>query len=178
MLILKELANSSSTLMYSYVPQIFDLIWIPLRDPKVSVREGAAQGLHACLKLVQIRENQMRRQLFKKLFDEAQKGLRPSSSPDVIHGSLLALREIAIHTIKPSAQDGRYKDFCEIIMKFRDHRDPLVRKTVIGMTPTLAELDPDQFFRENYLASSMSYLVAQLKKDKERAVGMSSTWYS
>jgi serine/threonine-protein kinase mTOR len=39
-LVLKELALNSSTLIYSYVPQILDLIWIPLRDPKVYQRRN------------------------------------------------------------------------------------------------------------------------------------------
>ena len=34
-LVLKELANNASTLLYSYVPQILDLVWVALRDPKV-----------------------------------------------------------------------------------------------------------------------------------------------
>ena len=111
----------------------------------------------------------MRRQLYKKLYDEAYKGLRPSSSPDVIHGSLLALREISVHTVK--VIEGKYKEVCEILMKFRDHKDSLVRKTVIGMIPKLAELDPEQFYKEGYMSSSMSYLVSQLKKEKEKATG-------
>lgn len=126
--------------------------------------------MRACLKLTQVRENQTRRQLYKKLFDEAQKGLKPNHSPDVIHGSLLALREISIHMVKLA--DGKFMEICELVQKFREHRDSLVRKTVIGMIPTLAELDPDSFFKENYLSSSMNYLVGQLKKEKERAAGI------
>jgi serine/threonine-protein kinase mTOR len=111
----------------------------------------------------------MRRQLYKKLYEEAYKGLRASSSPDVVHGSLLALREISIHTVK--VLDGKFKEVCEIIMKFKDHRDSLVRKTVISLIPKLAELDPDQFYKENYLQISMNFFIVQLKKEKERAVG-------
>jgi FKBP12-rapamycin complex-associated protein len=36
--VLKEMALNSATLIYSYVPQILELIWIPLRDSKVARR--------------------------------------------------------------------------------------------------------------------------------------------
>jgi FKBP12-rapamycin complex-associated protein len=111
----------------------------------------------------------MKKNLYKKLFDEAQKGLKPNSSPDIIHGSLLALREISIHTVK--FQDSKFREICEIILKYRDHRDLLVKKTIIQMIPTLAELDPEQFYKDSHLSSSMSYLISQLKKEKEKAAG-------
>lgn len=44
-LVLKELALNSATLIYSYVPQILDLIWIPLRDTKVHSLETQPLGL-------------------------------------------------------------------------------------------------------------------------------------
>ena len=34
-LVMRELAKGSPTLLYGFVPQIFELIWVPLRDPKV-----------------------------------------------------------------------------------------------------------------------------------------------
>jgi FKBP12-rapamycin complex-associated protein len=168
-LVLKELANNSSTLLYSFVSQILDLIWIPLRDQKVSIREGAAEGLAACLKLVSIRQNQIKRQLYKRLLEEAQKGLKQNQQPDVIHGSLLALGQISLHLIK--ANDSRLKEIISLVLQFRDHRDSLVRKTVINLIPSLAKMDPDLFFKENYLSASVMYLTSQLKKEKERNYG-------
>jgi len=169
-LVLKELALNSATLVYSYVPQILDCIWVALRDQKVFIREGAAEALRASLKLVQIRENQMKKNLYKKLFEEAQKGIKGNTNPDIIHGSLLALCEISIHTVK--FQDGRFSEICNIILKFREHRDPLVKKTIIQMIPILAELDPEQFYKDSNLSVSMTYLISQLKRDREKAVGM------
>lgn len=168
-LVLKELANNSSTLLYSFVSQILDLIWIPLRDQKVSIREGAAEGLAACLKLVSIRQNQIKRQLYKRLLEEAQKGLKQNQQPDVIHGSLLALGQISLHLIK--ANDSRLKEIISLVLQFRDHRDSLVRKTVINLIPSLAKMDPDLFFKENYQSASVMYLTSQLKKEKERNYG-------
>jgi FKBP12-rapamycin complex-associated protein len=135
----------------------------------VSIREGAAEGLAACLKLVSIRQNQIKRQLYKRLFEEAQKGLKQNQQPDVIHGSLLALGQISLHLVK--ANDIRLKEIISLVLKFRDHRDSLVRKTVINLIPALAKMDPDLFFKENYLSASIMYLTAQLKKEKERNYG-------
>ena len=41
-----------------------DLIWIGLRDPKVSIRDGAADALSACLSLSQLRDNSLKRQWY------------------------------------------------------------------------------------------------------------------
>ncbi len=35
-LVLRELATHAPTLVYTFIPQILDLIWVPLKDPKVS----------------------------------------------------------------------------------------------------------------------------------------------
>lgn len=74
-LVLRELATNASTLIYAYIPQILDLVWVALRDPKVLIREGGADALKACLVLVQVRDNYLRRQWYKKIFDEALKGM-------------------------------------------------------------------------------------------------------
>ena len=69
--------------------------------------------------------------------------------------------------------DGRYAEVCEVVMRYKEHRDPLVRKTVVLMIPDLAHFDPDQFVSA-HLSSSMAYLLSQLKKEKERSPGMYS----
>jgi serine/threonine-protein kinase mTOR len=102
--VLKELTINSPTLIFTYIPQVLDLIWLPLRDSKVQIREGAADALNACLVLVQQRESNLRRQWYKKIFDEIQKGFKLSSS-DAIHGSLLALSMIFTSAFKVSLID-------------------------------------------------------------------------
>ncbi|KAJ3083694.1 phosphatidylinositol kinase- protein kinase tor1, partial [Quaeritorhiza haematococci] len=164
-LVLRELAISAPTLIYAYVPQVLDLIWVALRDPKVTIREGAADALNACLELVYQRESQLRRQWYRKIFEEAQKGLK-LNSPDAIHGSLLILRELLTHTGK--FMDSRYKEITETILKFKDHRDALVRRTVIALIPTLAAFDPETFV-STYLGVCMGHLLGQLKKDRDRS---------
>ncbi|KAI8836345.1 armadillo-type protein [Chytridium lagenaria] len=150
-LVLRELSISAPTLLYAYVLQIMDLIWVALRDSKVGIREAGADALSACLMLIQSRESQDKKNWYKKMFDEAERGLIRASSGESIHGSLLA-----------------YKDVSEMIMRFKDHKDSLVRGTVIALCSSLAVFDPDTFVGL-YLSGSMSYLLAQLKKEKDRS---------
>ncbi|KAJ8330853.1 phosphatidylinositol kinase- protein kinase tor1 [Batrachochytrium dendrobatidis] len=165
-LVLKELALNAPTLLYVFIPQIIDLVWIGLRDSKVSIREGAASTLSQCLALVQIRENQIRRQWYRRIFEEMQNGLKMSSS-DAIHGSLLALRELLIHA--PKFVEGRYTEVCEIVLRYREHRESLVRQSIITIIPDLAHFNTDQFVN-NYLGISVGYLSNQTKREKERSI--------
>jgi FKBP12-rapamycin complex-associated protein len=167
-LVLAELTINSPTLLYSYIPQILDLIWLPLRDPKVAIRDGAAGTLKSCLSLAQARENTVRRQWYRKIFEEIHKGFKLNSS-DAIHGSLLALRELFDSNSK--FLDGRFVEICEIVLRYKEHREHLIRRTVMIMIPDLAKFEPDAFV-ESYFDHSMVYLLGQLKKEKERPVGI------
>lgn len=89
------------------------------------------------------------------------------SSSDAIHGSLLAIREILIHAGK--FMDGRFAEVCEIVLRYKEHREGLVRRTVISLIPDLAQFDPG-IFVSMHLSACMLYLLGQLKKDKERSV--------
>jgi serine/threonine-protein kinase mTOR len=115
-LVIRELSITSPTLIYAFVPQILDLIWVALRDPKViqnnlmsivylclckiNIRESAADALNASFLLIQQRDSQQRRQWYRKIYDEAEKGITKINTTDSIHGSLLALRELLANTGK------------------------------------------------------------------------------
>ncbi|KAJ3106200.1 phosphatidylinositol kinase- protein kinase tor1 [Phlyctochytrium planicorne] len=165
-LVLREFSLSAPTLLYSYVPQIMDLIWVALRDQKVSIREAGAEALNACLELIQSRESQDKKGWYKRLFDEAERGLARISSAEGTHGSLLAIRELLAKS--GTFMESKYREVSETIMRFKDHKDPLVRGTVISLCSSLAVFDPDTFV-SLYLGSSMNHLLAQLKKDKDRS---------
>lgn len=49
-MVLTELTNNAPTLIFSYIPQILDLIWFPLRDSKLVIREGASLALNSSFK--------------------------------------------------------------------------------------------------------------------------------
>lgn len=163
-LILREFANNAPTLIYSYVPQILDLIWVALRDTKINIREGGAEALGACLALILQRESTLRTQWYKKLYDEAQKGLK-GTTIESVHGSLLALNEMIIGTGR--FMDSRYHELVETVLRFREHKELVIRKSVSLMLPALASYDSEIFVKD-YLAACMQFLLVQLKKEKER----------
>ena len=66
---------------------------------------------------------------------------------------------------------NRYGEICETVMKLKEHKDALVRRSVIGLIPLLAQSEPTTF-ANNHLAACMNHLLSQLKKDKERAPGL------
>jgi FKBP12-rapamycin complex-associated protein len=95
-LILKELARNSPTYFYAHIGLVFDNILVPLRDQRVTVREGAAELLAACLDIVAERERHTRSPYLPKVLQDAQAGLL-QAQPEVIHASLLAYRELLLH---------------------------------------------------------------------------------
>lgn len=63
-----------------------------------------------------------------------------------------------------------FLDTADQILRFRAHRDPLVRKMVIIMIPSLAAYDT-QTFTEHFLHKAMAHLLTQLEKPSERSFG-------
>ncbi|KAG9294210.1 hypothetical protein G9A89_021569 [Geosiphon pyriformis] len=169
-LILRELAYNAPTLVYTYVPQILDLIWVGLRDQRVVIREASAEALSACLKIIYERESNMKVEWYRKTYDEALKGLK-SNNVDHIHGSLLVCRELLQHTKTFMAE--RYKNVCEAVLRFKDNRDGLIRRTVISLIPDLAAFNSQEFVAAN-LQKCMTYLLTQLKKDRDRSIAFTA----
>lgn len=66
---------------------------------------------------------------------------------------------------------NHYTDTAEQILKFRQNRDPNIHKMVITLIPTLAVYDTDTF-TEQYLHSSMDYLMLQLGSIGDKAIGI------
>lgn len=95
-LVLRELAVNTPTLIYAYVHRILELIWVALRDPRQIIRENAADCLSQCLEIVQRRETPLRQTWYKKIWSEANKGLHLHTAEST-HASLLAMRELLLH---------------------------------------------------------------------------------
>lgn len=67
-----------------------------------------------------------------------------------------------------------YADVCDQILHYKDHRDPLVRRAVIELIPTLASYNTPMF-QAHYLHQAMLFLLSQLKKDRgDRTTGEST----
>ena len=161
-LIIRELAKNSPTLLYGFVPQIFDLIWAAIRDSRVLVRETASEALGFCLAIVQERESRL--QWFPRIYGEVIHGMK-STSVEVVHGSLLVIKQLLVHC--GMFMESHYTEICDHILRLKDHRDGRVRNQVVNTIPSLAKYSPLDFVRL-YLKPFLVHLVSQLKKDKER----------
>ncbi|KAL7753608.1 phosphatidylinositol kinase- protein kinase tor1 [Sorochytrium milnesiophthora] len=168
-LILKEVMQNAPTLVYAYVPQIVDQLWLPLRDTKIIIREAAADALSVCVELIYQRETTMRAQWFGRIYDEAQKGFR-IGTVDYIHGSLLVLRELLVHCGR--FMDAKFKEICETLLKYKDHKEGVIRRTVVAIIPNTASYHPAGF--EVYLSRFLNHLIGQLRKERDSSAAFVS----
>jgi FKBP12-rapamycin complex-associated protein len=164
-LILKELARNSPTLVFVWVPQILEVIWIALRDPKIMIREAGAEAVSACIEIMSSRDGEQKQKWLGRVYEEAIKGTQ-STNPDVIHGSLLAIEQL-LNKGGMYMQGSRYRETCDLILRYKDHRDPLIRREIINMIPILAAYTPPEF-TANYLHQCMLHLQGLLKREKDR----------
>ncbi|POY71739.1 putative Non-specific serine/threonine protein kinase [Rhodotorula taiwanensis] len=163
-LVLRELTRSAPSLIYDNVPDLLDNLWTALRDPKVAIREAAAGALAGCLLIVTQRDGQYRAEMFGMVYDQAQRGLR-LNTPEAIHGSLLGYKELFLEG--KMFMNDRYTEVCDQILSFKDHRDPLVRRAVVELIPTLASYNHADFAAQ-YLHKTMLYLLGQLRNNRDR----------
>ena len=163
-LVIRELAKNSPTLLYAFVPTILECIWGAVRDPKVLIRETAAEAVGACFEIILTRDSGLRDHWHGKVYEDTLQGFK-SNNLEYIHGSLLMLKELL--------QKGgmfmhqRYREACEIVLRLKDHKEQRIRNQVVSMIPLLAVYSPMEF-AQSYLHKFMIYLQGQLKKDKER----------
>ena len=140
-LILRELAKNSPTLMYQWIAQIFELIWVALRDPKVLIRESAAEAISACFEIISPRDSQMRQLWFGRVYDEILKGFALNTN-EAIHGSLLTMKEL-LDKSAMFMNEQKYRETVETVLKYREHRDALVPTRGCAHHP-----DPRQLFSD------------------------------
>ncbi|KAI4644804.1 uncharacterized protein J4E78_009623 [Alternaria triticimaculans] len=164
-LILRELAKNSPTLMYQWIAQIFEVIWVALRDPKVLIRESAAEAISACFEIISPRDSQMRQLWFGKVYDEILRGFTINTN-EAIHGSLLTMKEL-LDKSAMFMNDQKYKETVEHVLKYREHRDALVRREVVLIIPILAGYSPTEFATK-YLHQCMLHLQGLIRKDRDR----------
>ncbi|KAL9017036.1 MAG: hypothetical protein Q9185_005638 [Variospora sp. 1 TL-2023] len=164
-LVIRELAKNSPTLLYAFVPTILEIIGKAVQDPKVLIRETAAEAVGACFEIILTRDASLRDHWHNKVHEDTLQGFK-SNNIEVIHGSLLMMREL-LQKGGMFMRDQRYREACEIILRFKDHKEARVRSQIVSMIPLLAIYSPMEFAK-NYLHKFMIYLQGQLKKDKER----------
>ena len=172
-LILRELARNSPTLLYQYIPLILENIWEGLRDQKVVIRETAAETVSQCFKILSARDPQQRSTCLTRIFEGAQNGFK-RGTVEYIHGSLLVYKELLVQG-GMFMHGTRYKDACEKVLQqqYREHREATVRRTVVDIIPILAGYAPKEFCH-NYLARSMQHLQTLLKDPKQRNIAFAA----
>jgi FKBP12-rapamycin complex-associated protein len=163
-LVLRELARNAPTLMYQYIPTIFDWVWVGLRDARQLIRATSAETVSACFRIIRERDQEMKQLWMSKIYNEARLGLK-TNTVESTHASLLVLKELL-------EQGGmfmqeHYQQACDIVFKHKDHRDATIRRTVVLLVPDLASYSPADF-AHTWLHKFMVYLSGMLKKDKER----------
>ena len=98
-LLIRELAKNSPTLVYGFVGQVFKEIWVVLKDPRELIRKVAAEAVSACFEITAARDPQFRKQWFTTIYDQCLKILNTTASIDEQHGALLILRELLIRGV-------------------------------------------------------------------------------
>eukprot|EP00158_Paraphelidium_tribonemae_P009901 Partr_v1_DN28994_c0_g1_i3_m24719 putative Phosphatidylinositol 3-kinase len=164
-LVLKELIDNAPTILYGFVSSLLELLWVPLRDSKLSIREGAADAFHSCLSIVYQRESAQKLQWYRKIMDEVMRGFKSSGSAESIHGSLLACETMFLTSGR--FMDSHFVEVADLLIKLKDNRDASVRKGVLSLMGVMAAYNPNDFIAA-YLHPVMTHLLSQLKKDKDR----------
>ncbi|GLT98087.1 hypothetical protein SLE2022_156090 [Rubroshorea leprosula] len=167
-LILKEMAENASTVFNVHVPEFVDHIWVALRDPTLPVRERAVEALRACLRVIEKRETRWRVQWYYRMFENTQDGLGKNAPVHSIHGSLLAVGELLRNT--GEFMMSRYREVADIVIKYLEHRDRLVRLSITSLLPRIAHFLRDRFV-SSYLTICMNHILAVLRIPAERASG-------
>lgn len=155
---LNAIAVNSPTLMFGFLNTVVDALWAGIRDPNRQIRQDAVRALGSCLEIVLYRDSAMQNYIFKNVYKEATNGVR-SGVNESIHGSLLVYQSLLTHG--GSFMKKLYHEVTDQVMELRDHKDALVRRTVIEIIPSFAAYNPGEFTR-SYLGSAMNHLIAQL----------------
>ena len=164
-LILRELARNSPTLLYTYVPQIFDCIWVAIRDIKVLIRETAAEAVGSCFQILLARDSRLRNQWLLRMWTESLQGFKGQNAIENTHGSLLVIKELLSNG--GMFMHDRHVQACEIVLGLKGHKEPRVRTEVVYIIPKLASYSPAAFC-DGYIHKFMVFLSGQLKREKER----------
>jgi FKBP12-rapamycin complex-associated protein len=166
-LVIRELAHNAPILFYAKVESCLKYIWAGLWDQNMEIRRIAAGALRACLQL-SARRGHLRSEWYSELFEQAKQGCKTNKMDD-IHGSLLAVAELL-----KNAEDfmsARLDDSCDLVLHYKEHRNSLVRRTVIELLPMLAGLHSASDSKaDKQLSKSADHLIRVLRQGTDRSV--------
>ncbi|XP_052306680.1 serine/threonine-protein kinase TOR isoform X3 [Populus trichocarpa] len=102
------------------------------------------------------------------MFEATQDGLGKNAPVHSIHGSLLAVGELLRNT--GEFMMSRYREVADIVLRYLEHRDRLVRLSITSLLPRIAHFLRDRFVT-NYLEICMNHILAVLRIPAERGSG-------
>lgn len=159
-LVLRQLADKSPTLLYTWVPDILRVIWTAVRDPKIRIREDAAQAMSSSFQIITHRDMASKNAIFTRVYAEIKAGVNMNTAESV-HGSILVLQQL-VHRGGMFMHGERYREACAIVQRNLEHKDQHVRRVCIKTVPILAEYSPQDFV-QLYLHQFMMHLQGQLR---------------
>jgi len=62
----------------------------------------------------------------------------------------------------------RFSEICDTIIRHKDHKDMLVKRTVVALLPALAEISPFAFVDGGYLDVALAHLLDLVEKSNTR----------
>ena len=186
--VLRQLAEAAPTVFNVFVTPFVDCIWTALRDARLPVREAARDALRECLCVVEARETRYRMQWYYQLYETSLGGLKPPPAaagppphrqrdggadaaggavrPEVIHASLLVFGELLRHT--GEFMLARYREVADTILRYKDHKDRVIRWEVIRLMPRIAAFAPARFAR-SYLPQGAAHVLAAASRPGDKA---------
>ncbi|KAJ2820671.1 phosphatidylinositol kinase- protein kinase tor1, partial [Coemansia erecta] len=175
--VIEVLCSSNLGSLNTYVPKIFAALSNSLRDQRSETRMAAARTLGACLGLVPMNERSVRNPWLNFLFEELQRD-HQMNSVEGFHGALLISQELLQHG--GMYMQSHFGHVCEMALKLKDHRDPVVHRTAIALLPILARYSPQEFTRvasgssESMMGRACNYLItlsraSERDRDRDRA---------
>jgi FKBP12-rapamycin complex-associated protein len=64
--------------------------------------------------------------------------------------------------------DSRYREICDFALKYKEHKDKQVKRTVMNILPVIAGFSPQKFAGTHYLKDSVEYLLNAIGNKKEK----------
>lgn len=171
-LIITALADNSPTLIYGFVNEILENLWIPLKYHKLLIRIDASITLLKCMSIIYNRDSTLSRFWIKKLIDLASKTLEQSddnyisASNEAIHGSLLIYGELVKYS-NDKYIVSQFDTIYENTILYKNHKLSIIRQELTHIFPLLCRVNPDLFV-EKYLHRTLYYYLSQLKKLKNQ----------
>eukprot|EP00831_Metopus_contortus_P084827 TRINITY_DN9725_c0_g1_i2.p1 TRINITY_DN9725_c0_g1~~TRINITY_DN9725_c0_g1_i2.p1 ORF type:complete len:966 (-),score=161.96 TRINITY_DN9725_c0_g1_i2:100-2997(-) len=173
-LVLKEFCLHAPVITFSCVTanikeSIRDFL-SSLKDSRQNVREAAFELVKAFLKLISNREESTRKDYYLQIYDKAKTEFN-SSDVFALQASLLVVEALLTHS-QADFNSTQYTEICNYVFKLKDHKNILIKKTLVILVPILAAYSTSTFIIK-YLQIAMTFILDFITKKavKEKGAG-------